>query len=129
MKKLILAAMFLFAGAITIATAQTAPPVKFNETMHNFGTIPQGKPVSVVFTYVNKGATPLVTATVTSSCPCCTTIPAYSKDAIAPNARGRIKVRFSAEVAGDFTKMVTVKFEGNTAPVVLTIKGNVAAAK
>ena len=124
MKKLVLAAMLLFAGTtMAMAQAQTLPQVKFNETEHQFGEIPRGTPVSTVFTFINQSNAPLVIATATASCGC--TVPEYSKDAIAPNAQGELKVTYNAAAVGNFAKTITVKFEGDTAPVVLTIKGRV----
>jgi len=129
MKKLVFTAMCLFAGA-TIATAQTAPQtpaVKFNETEHVFGDIPQGTPVSTVFTFVNESDSPLTIDTATPSCGC--TVPDFSKEAVAPGAQGEIKVTYNAAAISNFTKTITVKFKGDSAPVVLTIKGRVLAKK
>ena len=68
MKRIVLSAAFIFA-AVFYAMSQ-APAIeagspamakfKWEMKTHNFGKIPQGKPVTVDFTFTNDGKTPLV---------------------------------------------------------------------
>jgi hypothetical protein len=122
MKKLItlffVMAAFGFAQAqndIAKTTPVTTTPVedvlKLKETEHNFGTIPQGKPVYYNFEIVNKGSVALKLDDVHASCGC--TTPEWSHDPIAPGATAKIKVGFNASSEGPFEKFITITYNTN----------------
>jgi len=96
---------------------------KWNETTHDFGQIPQGKPVTAEFKFTNVGKVPLVLSSVNASCGC--TTPDWSKDPIAPGKTGYIKATFNAAAAGAFNKSVTVNANVEGGATYLTIKGEV----
>jgi hypothetical protein len=81
------------------------------ETEHNFGKIPQGKPVFYVFSIINTGKTELKLDNVQASCGC--TTPEWSRDAIAPGAKAEIKVGYNAAAEGQFDKPVTITYNGS----------------
>jgi hypothetical protein len=130
MKKLI--ALFLFISIAWIAGAQTAanttttatvPDVlQIKETEHDFGKIPQGKPVFYFFEIVNSGTTPLKLDNVQASCGC--TTPEWSREAIAAGATDKIKVGYNAANEGDFAKFITITYNGNQTKQI-KIKGTV----
>ena len=93
------------------------------EELHDFGKIPQGKPVHHTFTVYNEGTTPLKITNVQASCGC--TTPEWEKDKeIAPKGSTVIKVGYNAQAEGPFMKPVTITYgEGKTK--VLNIKGEV----
>jgi hypothetical protein len=97
--------------------------VAWAKESHDFGEIPQGKPVSVEFAFTNTGDAPLLIADVATSCGC--TASDYSKEPIAPGASSKIKVTYNAANMGAFTKTITVKFSDAEAKKVLMIKGTV----
>ena len=107
MKRIVLSTAFIF--AITFYAMSQAPAIeagsptsmaKFNwkMTTHNFGKIPQGKPVTIDFTYTNDGKTPLVISNVRGSCGC--TVTKYTKEPIAPGKTGFVKATFTIFVSG-----------------------------
>src|SRR5689334_19624840 len=103
MKKLFFIALSLFSlyglKAQTAVKAednaiQVMDVVKVKETEHDFGQIPQGKPVYYYFEITNTGLTPLKLDNVQASCGC--TTPEWNKDPIASGATDKIKVGFNA---------------------------------
>lgn len=107
------------------ATAQEDAAIQFEETTHQFGNIEQGKPVTHVFTFTNTSDAPVKLSNVRASCGC--TTPDWTREEVAPGATGEIKVRYNAAAMGNFTKTVTVQYEGGERPVILYIKGKVEA--
>jgi hypothetical protein len=129
MKQVLLS--FFVLAFVFIAKAQTivnaAPDAKadvlqLKEMTHDFGKIPQGRPVTYVFEIVNTGAEPLRLENVQASCGC--TTPEWTKDAISPGATSQIKVGYNAHAEGKFVKNVTV-FYGDKKNKVITISGEV----
>lgn len=91
----------------------------------DMGEIPQGTPKEVVFEFTNTSNAPIVVKTVKASCGCTATD--YSKNAIAPGAKGYVKAKYNAKKLGSFTKSVTVITSDSKSPKRLTIKGKVVA--
>lgn len=116
----ILLAAFFFAGAQTTSTQEDI--LKLKETEHDFGKIPQGKPVYYNFEIVNTGKEPLKLDDVHASCGC--TTPEWSREPIAPGATAIIKVGYNAAAEGGFTKPITISYNTNQSKQ-LTIKGTV----
>jgi hypothetical protein len=98
-----------------------------DKTEFDYGNIPEnGGLANHTFTITNTGSAPLVIKQVVASCGC--TTPDWTKDPIAPNKTGEIKVAYNpAGRAGAFSANVAVYCE-NADPVQLTIKGNVGKA-
>lgn len=124
MKKLFLFLLLLplafIAKAQTTASAEDVLEIKSLE--HNFGKIPQGKPVYHFFELVNKGSKPLKLDNVTASCGC--TTPEWSRDEIAPGDTTKIKVGFNAASEGPFDRTITIFYKTDQTKV-LRIKGEV----
>ncbi|WP_281299295.1 DUF1573 domain-containing protein [Flavobacterium limnophilum] len=95
----------------------------FKQKEHNFGMIPEGKSVTVLFKFSNTGESPLLIKEVNTSCGC--TVPEWPKDIIEPNENGEIKIVYDAKYPGRFNKTITVFYNGKNSPQVLTIKGEV----
>ncbi|MBK8611815.1 MAG: DUF1573 domain-containing protein [Chitinophagaceae bacterium] len=94
-----------------------------NETEHDFGKIPQGKPVTTIFEVANMSKTPLKIANINASCGC--TTPEWEKDkTIAPGEKTKITVGYNAAAEGPFTKFITVSYN-ETQTKQLIIKGEV----
>ena len=91
-------------------------------TVHDFGKIPQGKPVYHVFRIENRSADTLRIEHVQSSCGC--TTPSYQKEPIAPGNSTELKVGYNAEATGLFDKNITVYYNGGRTQS-LYIRGNV----
>lgn len=123
MRKFILLVSLVF--ACFIAGSQETPAaediLRLKETSHDFGKIPQGKPVYYFFEITNTGKTPLKLDDVHATCGC--TTPEWSRDPIAPGATARIKVGYNAAAEGGFEKPITITYDSNKQSKVLTIKG------
>ncbi len=109
------------------ATTPTPPNVvteilRFTETTHDFGKIPQGKPVTYIFMLENTGKDSLKLDNVQASCGC--TTPEWSKAAIASGTKSSIKVGYNAAAEGPFEKTITVYYNGGQTKV-LIIRGTV----
>jgi hypothetical protein len=103
--------------------SEAAPEVvTLKEAEFDFGKIPQGKPVTHVFTFTNTGTTPIKLDNVQASCGC--TTPEWSKDEVAPGASSKITVGYNAAAEGPFTKLITLTYNG-TQNKQITIKGEV----
>lgn len=124
MKKLstlfVLMTAFLMAGAQTQAVQDDVLLIK--NTVHDFGKIPQGKPVYYTFEIVNNGKTDLILDNVQAACGC--TTPEWSKDPIAPGATTKIKVGYNAAAESYFEKPITITYNG-TQSKQLIVKGTV----
>lgn len=115
-----------FIGFTAMQTENKAD-FKFEKETHDFGKIPQGKPVSVDFVFTNTGDEPLIISNIESTCGC--TIPKYTSAPVPKGAKGIITVTFNAAaVQAGFTKAVTIKSNARTPVKVLYIKGEVVAS-
>jgi hypothetical protein len=116
----VLMTVFFVAGAQNQVTSDDVLQLK--ETEHDFGHIPQGKPVYYSFDIVNTGKTELKLDNVQASCGC--TTPEWSKDPIAPGATAKIKVGYNAAAENYFEKTITITYS-STQSKILKIKGTV----
>ena len=101
-----------------------APVMKFAEAEFDFGDIQPSSKVRHTFMFTNTGKTPLLIEDATASCGC--TTPSWTKEPIAPGARGKMEVQFDSQgKQGIISKQVAVR--ANTQPTITTIliKGNV----
>ncbi|QHV94094.1 DUF1573 domain-containing protein [Spirosoma endbachense] len=118
----------LFFGSLVLlmaSVAMIAPSALFNwnKSTHDFGKIPQGKPVTAEFSFKNKGELPLVINHAQGSCGC--TGVDYPKAAIMPGQSGTIKATFNAASPGAFNKTVSVESNAEGGIQTLYIKGEV----
>ena len=124
MKKMV--TVILFIGIAWIAGAQTdtlkTDDLLLKEIDHDFGMIPQGKPVTYVFEIANTGTSPLKLDNVQASCGC--TTPEWNHEPIAPNSSAVIKVGYNAAAEGGFTKPITITYNTDKTKQ-LMIKGTV----
>lgn len=106
-----------------VAKKTTEEALLLKETEHDFGKIPQGKPVTYVFEVSNSGKTALKIDNVQASCGC--TTPEWDREkAIEPGSTAKITVGYNAAAEGPFTKPVTITYNG-TQTKQLIIKGEV----
>lgn len=115
-------------GFIAFTAMQTdkAAEFKFEKEAHDFGKIPQGKPVSVDFKFTNVGEEPLIITDVVPTCGC--TTKEYTKTPVKKGESGVVTLTFNAAVVGAFSKGITVKSNAKTPVKVLYIKGEVVAS-
>jgi len=115
-------------GFAFTASAQTdsKPEFKFSEEKHDFGKIPQGKPVTTEFAFANIGEEPLILTNVQPTCGC--TIADYTKTPVKKGDKGIIKITYNAAVPAPFSKSIVVTSNAKTPTKVLIISGEVIAA-
>ena len=105
-------------------TTSNAAEINFDEKVFDYGTITKGADGNHTFTFTNTGNSPLIIASVKSSCGC--TVPKKPEAPIAPGASGSIQVRYDTQRLGVFRKTITVTSNAGTNSVVaLKIKGTV----
>ena len=99
--------------------------IAFEKLQHNFGTFKEELGVqSVAFNFKNDGTVPLILNNVQASCGC--TTPEWTREPVAPGAKGVIKVSYDARNRpGVFNKTIRVSSNAENADVVLTILGEV----
>ena len=122
----LLAAFIFFFSIVWAANAQTDSLKKdilqLREVEHDFGKIPQGKPVFYFFEIENSGATALKLDNVQASCGC--TTPEWNREPIPAGGTDKIKVGYNAAGEGVFEKYITITYSGNQSKQI-KIKGTV----
>lgn len=102
-----------------------APKAKWDKTINDFGEIAQGIPKAAEFKLTNEGKEPLIIQSARASCGC--TNLKYSQEPILPGKSTIISATYNAAAAGAFIKTITVTTNADPNPVILQIKGTVAA--
>jgi len=119
------AAAILFISIVGIACAQSdslkTDALQITELEHDFGKIPQGKPVYYFFDIQNTGTSPLKLDNVQASCGC--TTPEWNHEAIPAGGKDKIKVGYNAAAEGNFEKYITITYNGTQKQI--KIKGTV----
>ena len=105
----------------TVPSAATDNVLNLKETEFDFGKIPQNKPVYHTFEFVNTGSKELKIENVQTSCGC--TTPEWSREPVAPGAKGTVKVGYNAAAEGAFDKFITIIYNNQSKQV--RIKGTV----
>jgi len=116
--------VFLANAQSSPATLPAAEPISIAE-LHDFGIIPQGRPVTYDFQLTNTGKDTIKIENVTASCGC--TTPKWSADPIQPGKKSTITVGYNAAGEGNFEKSVTIMYNGSKTKTIF-IKGQVAKA-
>lgn len=108
------------------ANSGKLPSIEFNETEHDFGTIPNGIPVQTVFEYKNTGSSPLVVSDIKSTCGC--TVPSDWTKEVMPGETGKFTVEFNGKGNGNqVTKTITLTTNTEKGSEAVSIKAFVEA--
>jgi hypothetical protein len=124
-KALILSALIsLFA---TQAQAQAKAEISADLSTYDFGSIPETKEGAThIFSIKNTGATPLVIASVSTSCGCAR--PEWNKAPIPPGASSELKINYLTKGRpGPFYKSITIHSNASSPRLTLYIKGTVTS--
>ena len=121
MRKQFIGFMAAFVFVSVAVTAQTPEEKKpetlwISETAHNFGKIPQGKPVTTYFELKTTTSDSLKLEGVQASCGC--TTPEFKVGTYAPGEPIKIKVGYNAANPGSFTKAITITYNSGKQKVV-----------
>lgn len=121
MKK-VFALIIALAGVISV-NAQDAQPVEdiskviqFKETDHDFGKIPYGKPAEFNLEMKNISADSVTIEDVKVGCGC--TTPKWKPGPYAPGQDFDITIGFNGYTEGNFSKVVTLYFNGGLSRVI-----------
>ncbi len=106
-------------------TSPNAPDIKFEKTVHDYGTIQQHADGKCEFKFTNEGKEPLILSNVRSSCGC--TVPTWPREPILPGQSGVIKVKYDTKRVGTINKSIYVNSNAKVSPVTLKIKGKILA--
>ncbi len=109
---------FIFTCLTVALSAVAQPRISSNKETHNFGQIEWKKPVTVEYSITNTGNQPLVLTNITTSCACA--VAEWTKEPIAPGAKGMVKATFDAKALGHFEK--TVGIYSNATPNLVYLK-------
>lgn len=94
-------------------TAQGAPEMTFEQTVHNFGEIRQGEKVEYAFKFTNTGNKDLLIQNAVSSCGC--TVPEWPKEPVKPGESGYLRVVFDSHGKEGYTEK-EISIKANTNP-------------
>ena len=127
MKKLSLT--LLFTIFLTGLFAQSKPEIKFNKTIHDYGSVKEEVEVAVSdFEFTNIGKSPVIIQRVIASCGC--TAPTYTREPVLPGKKGEVKVAYhTTHRPGNFRKSIRVYTNVPDTVYTLTVKGNVIPRK
>lgn len=100
-----------------------APEIVFETEVMDYGKVEYNGNGVREFKFKNKGKEPLIITRAKGSCGC--TVPTWPKEPIMPGKSGVIKVKYSTNRVGRFTKTVTISSNAKTPTKRLTIKGEV----
>lgn len=107
--------------------AENTASIKFENTVHDFGTIPYESDGRCFFEFTNDSDQPLIVNVVRTSCGC--TRPEWPEDPVQPGETGKIGITYNTRLKGRFQKSITVYSNAENSPVRLIIKGNVEPNK
>lgn len=127
---LLICVLVAFTGLVAKKTnnkskAAGKPVITFAVKDFDFGKIKESDGNAThVFEFTNTGNAPLVIKDAKASCGC--TTPKWTKQPIAPGAKGTIEVVYAASNrVGVFNKVITVLSNDTVSNAILTIKGEV----
>lgn len=106
---------------------ESGKEIFFEETIHNYGEIPEDSDGTWSFAFTNLGDSAIVINRVRSTCGC--TVPAWPREPIEPGVSGEITVKYNTAQTGTFMKSVYVYSSAANSPVKLQIKGKVLSAE
>jgi Protein of unknown function (DUF1573) len=113
----------IFAMVFGMMSFATLSSISWKNDTIDVGEIPQNTPKKIVFEFTNTGKSDIVISNVQGSCGCTATD--YTKTPIKSGKSGNVTATYNAANAGAFTKSVTVTYNAETIPKVLTLKGTV----
>lgn len=115
--------------ALSLYAGNGKAKIAFESTRYDFGYIQESKGVVThSFEFSNSGDAPLIIIDTRSTCGC--TASKFTKEPIAPKAKGSIEVQFNPEGRpGTFRKEVKVYTNAGKAAVKLIIEGVVVPKK
>lgn len=101
--------------------------LKFEETVFDFGNIPQKSNPNAIITHdfivTNTGKKPVTITKVETSCNCI--VSKWTQTPVLPNKKGKITVEYDASISGVFLKYIQVYTDGKPEQKTLFIQGSI----
>ena len=114
--------LFLLCSIVWSAAAPKPKAVEWlTEKTYDFGTVELGSVTGTSFTFKNTSTQPILLQTVRTTCGC--TAAKWPESPIAPGATGEIRIEYSADRSGRFSKKIRVFFDAMKKPEMLRIVG------
>ena len=98
--------------------------LKFETLEIDMGNLVYKADATCSFEFFNSGKSPLLVQQVKTSCGCITV--QWDKRPIKANKPGRLAIKYNTGHPGRFRKTITVFYNGEESPQVLSVKGSVA---
>ncbi len=98
--------------------------LRFETLEVDMGSLVYKADATCSFEFFNSGKSPLLIQQVKTSCGC--TVAQWDKRPIKANQRGKLSIKYDTSHPGRFRKTITVFYNGEDSPQVLSIKGSVA---
>ncbi|MFH1319151.1 MAG: DUF1573 domain-containing protein [Bacteroidota bacterium] len=111
------------ATTVPVVQNPNAPEIAFEKDVMDYGTVEYNGDGVREFKFTNTGKEPLIISRAKASCGC--TVPSWPKEPILPGKTGVIKVKYSTNRVGSFTKTITITSNAKTPNKRLTIKGTI----
>lgn len=121
--------MALLLACLPLRAEDKAAEFKFDKTIINFGTFPEGKKMTAQFVFTNVGTLPLVINQAMTSCGC--TVASYTKEPVEPGKQGQVTVTYDGrgKIPGHFRKTITIRSNAKTPLTRLFIEGEMTVKK
>ena len=114
--------LFLLCSIVWSVAAPKPKAVEWlTEKTYDFGTVELGSVTGTSFTFKNTSTQPILLQTVRTTCGC--TAAKWPESPIAPGATGEIRIEYSADHSGGFSKKIRVFFDAMKKPEMLRIIG------
>jgi len=97
--------------------------IKWDKTVHNFGTIEKGASGKAIFKMTNTGGSPIIITNAEGTCGC--TDISYPKHPVLPGKTVDIIIKYEAEDKGAFNKTVRLSMNIEKKDPILHIRGEV----
>lgn len=121
MKKILTAFFALFCMSCVNCFAQAE--IKFEKTVHNFGTFKESETQKTVFKFTNTGNEPLVIHQAITSCGC--TVAKYTLTPVDPGKTGEVEIVYNGKgkLFGHFRKSITIRSNAESPITRISIEG------
>jgi len=122
--------VLIFIGAFLfsfLTIAQETGELKFEETIFDFGNLPQKTGQNTIITHdfvvTNISKKPVTITKIETSCNC--VVPKWTQTPILPNKKGKITVEYDASITGVFLKYIQVFTDGKPEQKTLFVQGSI----
>ena len=121
--KILLFLTFTLLWGCDTGSVKNDAKIEFKQTEHNYGELELNGDGSCSFHFSNNGKSPLIIHNIKTSCGC--TVPQWTQKPVPPGKSGEIQIEYDTSHPGTFSKTITVFYNGEDSPQVLTIRGSV----